>query len=187
MAKYGTGETMAARVKKRAGTSTNRESDKIIVRLPEGMRQYLSEVAARNGRSMNAEVVRALEIYFVNEYASPKESQSDATTLKDLADQMEKQHHEFMQLITQGNELALPESKGYRLSAGLETAIRDLVEQIFQHPEFLGRLIKKGDTGAAREAAIEADIGAAREADIRGAREEIEARAAGRSSRRTPK
>jgi hypothetical protein len=30
--KYGTGETMAARVKKRSGSSTNRESDKIIVR-----------------------------------------------------------------------------------------------------------------------------------------------------------
>jgi plasmid stability protein len=70
MAKYGTGETMAARVKKRAGTSTNRESDKIIVRLPEGMRHALAELAAGNGRSMNAEVVTALAMYFENERQS---------------------------------------------------------------------------------------------------------------------
>jgi hypothetical protein len=58
------GETMAARVKKRAGTSTNRESDKIIIRLPAGMRHTLAELAARNGRSMTAEVVAALAVHF---------------------------------------------------------------------------------------------------------------------------
>ena len=49
-----------ARVKKRTDTSTNRESDKIIVRLPAGMRAHLADMAARHGRSMNAEVATAL-------------------------------------------------------------------------------------------------------------------------------
>lgn len=56
---------MAARVKKRTDTtSTNRDSDKIIVRLPEGMRDHLAQTAQRHGRSMNAEVVTALAMYF---------------------------------------------------------------------------------------------------------------------------
>lgn len=54
---------MAPRVKKRTDTSTNRESDKIIVRLPEGMRKHLAEMAARHGKSMNAEVVTALVMH----------------------------------------------------------------------------------------------------------------------------
>jgi hypothetical protein len=52
---------MAARVKKRPDTSTNRESDKIIVRLPEGMREDISALAEANSRSMTAEVVEALK------------------------------------------------------------------------------------------------------------------------------
>jgi plasmid stability protein len=55
---------MAARVKKRTtGTVTNRESDKVIVRLPEGMRAALAARAASNGRSMTAEVVAALSTH----------------------------------------------------------------------------------------------------------------------------
>jgi non-homologous end joining protein Ku len=54
---------MAARVKKRADTATNRESDKIITRLPKGMRPDLAKLAGQRGRSVNAEVVRALTQY----------------------------------------------------------------------------------------------------------------------------
>jgi plasmid stability protein len=67
---------MAARVKKRTDTSTNRESDKIIVRLPKGMRAYLAEMAARRGRSMNAEVVTALAAYFAHD------GEVDTSTIK---------------------------------------------------------------------------------------------------------
>lgn len=52
---------MAARVKKRSDSSTNRESDKIIVRLPEGMREEIAALAAANSRSMTAEVVEGLK------------------------------------------------------------------------------------------------------------------------------
>jgi plasmid stability protein len=84
------GKTMAARVKKRVGTSTNRESDKIIVRLPEGMRHALAELAARNGRSSNAEVVAALVTYLERE----KQDQllGVETAIRELADQLANQN-----------------------------------------------------------------------------------------------
>ena len=40
--------------------STNRESDKFIVRLPEGMRDAIRRSADAKGRSMNAEIVARL-------------------------------------------------------------------------------------------------------------------------------
>jgi hypothetical protein len=51
---------MTTRIKRRTDTATNRESDKIIVRLPDGMRARLADLAARRGRSVTAEVVSAL-------------------------------------------------------------------------------------------------------------------------------
>lgn len=41
--------------------STGRESDKFMLRLPEGMRERIKASAERAGRSMNAEIVRVLE------------------------------------------------------------------------------------------------------------------------------
>jgi plasmid stability protein len=40
---------------------TGRESDKFMLRLPDGMRDRIKAVAAENGRSMNAEIVATLE------------------------------------------------------------------------------------------------------------------------------
>lgn len=40
---------------------TNRDSDKFMLRFPDGMRDRLKEEAAKNGRSMNAEIVSRLE------------------------------------------------------------------------------------------------------------------------------
>ena len=100
--------------------ATSRASDKFILRLPEGMRKQLAEVAEREGRSMNAVAVTALAIYFENEES-------------------------------------FPWSKGYRLSASIETAIKDLVDQMANQHQELVELIQKGDTGAARKA-IEAQL-----------------------------
>lgn len=44
-----------------AQESTSRDLDKVIVRLPDGMRDYLKDEAAKNNRSMNAEIVARLE------------------------------------------------------------------------------------------------------------------------------
>jgi Arc-like DNA binding domain len=99
------GETMAARVKKRTDTATNRESDKIIVRLPEGMRDMLAKIAAYNGRSMSAEVAFALAIHFAQGWgpeteASPAELQRNVNEL----------NHEVKRLIRK-LELLMPEGK----------------------------------------------------------------------------
>lgn len=40
---------------------TNRDSDKFVLRLPEGMRDRIKAAADQNNRSMNAEIVATLE------------------------------------------------------------------------------------------------------------------------------
>src|SRR5262245_53634301 len=53
------GSTMAS--KKKQAVATAHDLDRIIVRLPEGLREKVAQRAAANGRSMTAEVVAALE------------------------------------------------------------------------------------------------------------------------------
>jgi hypothetical protein len=76
---------MASRVKKRTDTATNRESDKIITRLPAGMRAHLAELAARQGRSMNAVVVTALAGYIA------RDGDVDTTTVKAALAEMKQE------------------------------------------------------------------------------------------------
>jgi len=47
-----------------AQQSESRSLDKVIVRLPDGMRDRIREAAEANNRSMNAEIVAALEKEF---------------------------------------------------------------------------------------------------------------------------
>jgi plasmid stability protein len=89
---------------KKTAIATNRTSDKFILRLPDGMREKLARVAERKGRSMNAEVVAALAMYFEHEDAAPgskgyRRSAAIETAIKDLVDQMANQHRELVQLI----------------------------------------------------------------------------------------
>ncbi len=48
-----------------AERSTGRESDKFMLRFPEGMRDRIKAEAERNGRSMNAEIIARLEESFI--------------------------------------------------------------------------------------------------------------------------
>jgi len=57
---------MAVKRKKPQGQTT-KGSDKYIIRLPDGMRDTVSKLAAEKGRSMNAEIVAALEAHLENE------------------------------------------------------------------------------------------------------------------------
>lgn len=50
-----------------AQESESRNLDKVIVRLPDGMRDRIKNSAERHGRSMNAEIVQALEQVFPRE------------------------------------------------------------------------------------------------------------------------
>lgn len=52
----------------RMAASTGRESDKFMLRLPDGMRYRIRLAASKNNRSMNAEIVATLE----EKYPSPK-------------------------------------------------------------------------------------------------------------------
>lgn len=44
---------------------TNRESDRFMLRLPDGMRDRIKAAAEENARSMNAEIIARLEASFV--------------------------------------------------------------------------------------------------------------------------
>jgi preprotein translocase subunit SecA len=46
--------------KVRSTTRVGRGSDGFMLRLPDGMRDFIAEMAEKNGRSMNAEIVNAL-------------------------------------------------------------------------------------------------------------------------------
>jgi plasmid stability protein len=87
--------------KKTISKKARQGSEQFQLRLPDGMRKQLARVAEREGRSMNAEIVHALAMYFANEDASPKESQLSGveTALKDLVDQLANQHQELTELI----------------------------------------------------------------------------------------
>jgi plasmid stability protein len=107
---------MAARVKKRVGTSTDRESDKIIVRLPEGMRHTLAKLAARNGRSMTAEVVAALAVHFEQERQSaavraqiqaPGQGSTDTKGLEDLVVDLDRKLTELNRKLETGELVEL--------------------------------------------------------------------------------
>ncbi|MFM5717889.1 Arc family DNA-binding protein [Aeromonas caviae] len=46
---------------KKSTVPTSRESDKFVLRLPEGMREKIAELAKASGRSMNAELVHRIQ------------------------------------------------------------------------------------------------------------------------------
>lgn len=48
-------------------TSTSRTADKFVVRLPDGMREKIAEVARSHHRSMNSEIIARLEESMVTE------------------------------------------------------------------------------------------------------------------------
>jgi plasmid stability protein len=95
---------MAARVKRTTGMATNRESDKIIVRLPEGMRATLAKVAAYHGRSMSAEVAFALARHFA-EFSGP----ITPATPAELQSNVNRLNHEVKKLV---RKLELLEDEG---------------------------------------------------------------------------
>jgi hypothetical protein len=72
--------------------TTSRESDKFILRLPDGMREHLAEVAENQGRPMNAVVISALTEY-LSGAKTPLESQlaEIKTALLALTEKVNKQ------------------------------------------------------------------------------------------------
>jgi hypothetical protein len=80
-------------VKKIISKRTDRGSEQFQLRLPGGMRKQVARAAERSGRSMNAEIVNALALYF-----EPPGSAIEAA-MKSLEDKIENQHRELVALI----------------------------------------------------------------------------------------
>ena len=66
-------------MEKKDKVEVTRESDKFMLRLPEGMRDRIAEAAKANGRSMNAEIVARLHASF-----EAPEAKTDMQFLADL-------------------------------------------------------------------------------------------------------
>ena len=56
---------------------TGRESDKFMLRLPDGLRDQIKNVAEENKRSMNAEIVLAIEDYITTRELYQARGESD--------------------------------------------------------------------------------------------------------------
>jgi hypothetical protein len=87
-------------VKKAISKKTDRGSEQFLLRLPDGMRKRLAEVAEREGRTMSSVIVVALARYFESERPPPvsigyRRSAGIEAAIKDLADQ----HRELTELI----------------------------------------------------------------------------------------
>lgn len=76
------------------------EADKLIIRLPDGMREKIRRAAASNNRSMNGEVIARLEQSF--ETSKRKPNGAPQTTMADILKQIE----ELEQRI---DELSIPD------------------------------------------------------------------------------
>ncbi|MCZ4270882.1 Arc family DNA-binding protein [Maritalea porphyrae] len=69
--------------------SKSRKLDQYIVRFPDGMRQKLKDIAAENGRSLNAEIIHRLEQSF-NVATSIEDIDAANKRLQDMMDKADK-------------------------------------------------------------------------------------------------
>jgi hypothetical protein len=65
--------------------AVGRSSDQFMLRLPDGMRDMIAEMAERNGRSMNAEIVSALASYIAHD------GEGDTSTIKSALAEMKQE------------------------------------------------------------------------------------------------
>ncbi|WP_426035993.1 Arc family DNA-binding protein [Cypionkella sp. TWP1-2-1b2] len=76
-------------------TSTGRESEKFVIRLPDGMRDRIKASADANNRSMNAEIVSRLE-----DSLDEKQTAASLSINIDLADLGKPDIQEKLQMIS---------------------------------------------------------------------------------------
>lgn len=79
----------------KAPTPPGRGSDQFLLRFPEGMRDRLAELAAANGRSMNAEVIVLLE-FAMNANSQMEALQEDYAEFKEKSEKQLKEINERM-------------------------------------------------------------------------------------------
>jgi predicted DNA-binding protein len=74
------------------GAPTSRESDKFILRMPDGMRERLAEVAESQGRTMNAIVISVLAEYLGGAQSLESQLAEIKTALHALTDKVSGQN-----------------------------------------------------------------------------------------------
>ena len=90
---------------------TNRDSDRFMLRLPDGMRDRIKDAAHTNNRSMNAEIVATLE----ERYPAEKPT-----------DELLKKHHELSMRVIRG---LVPASEMDGVRAQLESLYEELLKR----------------------------------------------------------
>lgn len=111
----------------------SRSLDKVIVRLPDGMRDELKEMAAHNKRSMNAEIVARLEDYKALRLDDIKWLKSEMERLRKERDAAEARLRDgakadFETVMITG----LPAGLGLRIGAAAQRNKRQLTEEVVQ-------------------------------------------------------
>jgi predicted DNA-binding protein len=82
-----------------ATAATSRESDKFILRLPDGMRERLAEVAENQGRTMNAVVIGALAEYLTGAKSAESQLAGIEKAIQALTDKVAQQSQTISQLV----------------------------------------------------------------------------------------
>jgi hypothetical protein len=82
--------------------ATSRESDKFILRLPDGMRERLAEVAESQGRTMNAVVIGALAEYLTGAKSVESQLAGIEKAILALTDKVAQQNQTVSQLVKEG-------------------------------------------------------------------------------------
>jgi predicted DNA-binding protein len=78
--------------------TTSRESDKFILRLPDGMRERLAEVAVSQGRTMNAVVIGALAEYLSDAKSLESQLAGIEKAILALTDKVSEQNEAVTQI-----------------------------------------------------------------------------------------
>jgi predicted DNA-binding protein len=79
--------------------TTSRESDKFILRLPDGMRERLAEVAVSQGRTMNAVVIGALAEYLADAKSLESQLAGIEKAILALTDKVAEQNEAVTQIV----------------------------------------------------------------------------------------
>lgn len=106
-----------------AQQSESRNLDKIVVRVPDGMRDRIARAAKENGRSTNAEIVSVLEMHYPPEPAADEMAQLIEGVLKlSNGNPAKEQWNNLYQLLDEFKARLLRDvlTKRYGADAGAE-------------------------------------------------------------------
>lgn len=84
-------ESMFTGMERKPQDSPSRDSDKFMLRLPDGMRDRIAEVAKMNNRSMNAEIISCLSQFYGEEGSSGNSFQErQVSLLEQMLDELKE-------------------------------------------------------------------------------------------------